>query len=550
MSLAKVKIHAAGQLLVESQPDSKAYANPELRYTVTARDLRPHLGVKEYLHVLFPFIKLDQVESLFGFTTQFSPLYGGRPYVKAHSMTNTHLEEMSEAGINVSLNLTNHFFSEKAYQATLPLLERHHQPGNSITCFNDELASRLRQDFPDYILKASIIKHLNSLERIQRALDCYDQVVLPMDKNHDPEFLEKLPEKKRITLFANASCAYNCMSRSCYVGFSQEIQGMPVTSECSIPVKKRENLGKIFFDVKTFHALGFRQMKLIPPYTQRQKKQRLHQLQEHKTWWFYKRAKEKNTITIVASYPKSGRTYLRYFLAQYVAKLYQFDLDIDLLTMFSLFPNNSDCDGLKGKAVLNTYYAGKLPVVLFDHAQVWRDDGQKRILLLRGLLDTLVSEYFHFSQHMKETHADIGEYLLKDKTQGVMRLCEYLNQIPKDFSGLLITYEQLVRQPGGSFESVLQYLGLPIDKQVLNKSLALSCFESMSSMEEQSPVPGMEYNIANPQARRMRRGKISGYRDYLDDDLIYDIRQVCEKYLDVSTKQWLEAHRLWPIEIT
>jgi len=329
----------AESFLAAKEPDLKAFQSPALSYTVTARDMLPTLGALDYLQLLFPFIKVSQVESLFGFTSEFAPMYGGRLYHKKHTLRRHHLDEMESAGIGVSLNLSNHFFSKEVYESSLSLLERHHKQGNSITCFNDEFARQLKSDFPNYVVKASLIKHLNSLGKIDSALEIYDNVVIPMDKNDDFDFLANIPEKHRITLFANASCAYNCASRSCYVGFSQEMQGMEVTSECSIPVKPREDLGKVFFDVAEFESLGFTHMKLIPPVSVPERKQRFRHFQSIKNWWFFEKQQVSQNVIQVASYPKSGRTWLRFFLACYFQKLYKLDIDLDLKTMFSLLPN-------------------------------------------------------------------------------------------------------------------------------------------------------------------------------------------------------------------
>ena len=171
---------------------------------------------------------------------------------------------MEEHGICLSLTLTNHFFDEAVYRQSCDLLQRHHELGNSIICVSDKLARRLRQDFPNYILKASVIKNLNTLDKIRAALTLYDYVTVPMDKNDDDAFLEQLPEKRRIILFGNATCAYTCPSRTCYLGFSQEIQGKPVTSKCSREMIPRPTLGLVHFDVNKLREMGFTHFKLVP----------------------------------------------------------------------------------------------------------------------------------------------------------------------------------------------------------------------------------------------------------------------------------------------
>jgi len=41
-------------------------------------------------------------------------------------------------------------------------------------------------------------------------------VILPMTSNDDEKLLEAIDNKKNVTLFANAGCAYTCPSKICY----------------------------------------------------------------------------------------------------------------------------------------------------------------------------------------------------------------------------------------------------------------------------------------------------------------------------------------------
>jgi Sulfotransferase family len=237
---------------------------PELRFTVSIREIHPGISLLDYLKIFFIYLNIDQIESVFGFTDFPSLLYGGRPFSPKHSLNEDHLAELENLGINLSLNLTNHFFNEPAYEQTRELLERHHKPGNSIICVSDELAGRLKRDFPDYTLKASIIKNLNTREKVGSALEQYDEVVVPMDRNDDDAFLESLPEKERIILFGNATCAYTCPARTCFRGFSEHMQGLPVTSRCSRKTVPRPDLGMVYFDLGKLRGMGFTRFKFIP----------------------------------------------------------------------------------------------------------------------------------------------------------------------------------------------------------------------------------------------------------------------------------------------
>ena len=233
-------------------------------FDVSSRFVIPDVNILNYLKIYFMYLNQNQIETVYGNVVYPSKLYGGRPYNLEHSMTDRHVRQLYDANIGVSLTLTNHFFDSLTYDDNRDFLERFHRQGNTIVCTNDELAKRIRSDFPQYKLKASLIKHLNIRKKVEKALEVYDYIVIPMDKNDDAEFLEALPEKGRIYLFGNAACAYNCPSRSCYVGISQKNSHQTETSYCSIPVKARTDHGFIFFDVKAFHDMGYHRFKMVP----------------------------------------------------------------------------------------------------------------------------------------------------------------------------------------------------------------------------------------------------------------------------------------------
>jgi hypothetical protein len=159
--------------------------------------------------------------------------------------------------------MTNHYVERSEYLENKRLLQKYHQPGNSVICTNDELAQWIRDDFPDYRLDASVIKNLKSREKIEEAWELYDSVVLPMSVNEDLEFLEQLEDKDKITLFANAGCALTCPSKICYVAMSKQNKGKDPGPVCSQDLKPRELHGMVDFPLEPYIQLGFHRFKLL-----------------------------------------------------------------------------------------------------------------------------------------------------------------------------------------------------------------------------------------------------------------------------------------------
>lgn len=232
-----------------------------MRFTISARSKPNDVPILAFLARNFPTVAISEIDSVFGFV-EATTLYGGRPF-RGPELTPYDVKEMYYAGIGVRLPLSNHYVTEEEYAQAKPLLEQYHRNGNAAIVTNDDLAKWIRRDFPAYRIEASVIKNLNTQARVEDALALYDTVVLPMERNDDVDFLAGLPEKNRITLFANAGCARNCPSKICYVSISKHNKTGSGVIMCSQPLKAREQTGMVSFDLNRLHGLGFDRFKLL-----------------------------------------------------------------------------------------------------------------------------------------------------------------------------------------------------------------------------------------------------------------------------------------------
>ena len=192
-----------------------------LQYNVSGRSLAQSRNIVRVLKTKYRrWMHIGEIQSVFGFALGFVPLYGGRPYKEDNVIDELQVEQLYDAGINVELTLSNYHFTEKLYRDSTWLLERLERPGNATVVVNDDLARRIKQDFPQYDVRASGIKRLGSHKSINRALEVYDSVTLPpwiIDRGG--EFLQKLDDKDRIVIFGVLGCGYQCRERTpdrCY----------------------------------------------------------------------------------------------------------------------------------------------------------------------------------------------------------------------------------------------------------------------------------------------------------------------------------------------
>jgi len=235
-----------------------------MQFTISARGKASAVPIQRFIKENYDQIPLEQMDSFFGFT-EASTLYGGR-FFATTELSRYDVRSLYGMNINVRLPVTNHYVTAEEYEDNQSFLEKYHRPGNSLIITNDELAEWIRHDFPDYRLEASVIKNINTLKKVDAAFGIYDTVILPMASNDDEKLLKAIDNKKNITLFANAGCAYTCPAKICYPSVSKaNKKGDMNLFQCSQKLKERNTIGMIDFDLDYLQSLGFSRFKLLRP---------------------------------------------------------------------------------------------------------------------------------------------------------------------------------------------------------------------------------------------------------------------------------------------
>lgn len=522
----------AGTNVIDFAASHGMFRNPEYRFEVSSRKIVPAADAIDYLKIYYPYLDVDQIDSVFGNALYPSRFYGGRSYDLEHSLTERQIATLGEHGKGVSLTLTGHHFDEEVFRANRHFLASHHSRGNAIVCTNDELARRIREEFPDYLLKASLIKHLNTLEKVERALTLYDRVVIPMDKNDDDAFLESLPEKHRIVLFANANCAYNCPARTCYAAISQVHWGNEYTKSCSKKWIPRPEVGHTFFDVDKLAGMGFHHFKMVPTNSSQ-----ADMFLRSRVVKMPLQSELPEPAVTLHSFPKCGRTWLRTLLAHYFNHRFSLHVPVDMQTLFTIIPN--DHGGLKGREHYQFAHIADMPLLLASHAvEAACNDGD--ILLLRSIPDVVVSDYFQ-QQKLGVKEGDMDRFIDADNGS-LMRYCRYLNRWAEQGAWKrmhLITYEGLHRDTSGELARLLKHLNIPVESAYVEAAVNDSSFEQMRKAEKVAGHAGMPKTGDNPEMMKVRKGKVGGYSDYLSASQVDRMQVIAQNLLSDEAKAML-----------
>jgi alcohol sulfotransferase len=260
-----------------------------------------------------------------------------------------------------------------------------------------------------------------------------------------------------------------------------------------------------------------------------------------------------NIDVLLCSYRKCGRTWLRFILSFYINELCQLGYPPSRDTMVILVPSFKIVeDDVPLASIQTEQYSGKrgLRAIAASHQNYGNPNapsilaGKDIIFLFRSVCDVLVSQYFERVFRRDFRPRDTiwqfiqEEHLLEAYVDYLNAWAYYLDR----HRHIILTYEEMKHDIFHASVRVLEFMEVEVDLKVLAHAIELSSFDSMQKMERQE----LGLDDASDQTARLRtrRGKIGGYRDYLDENAVHTIRQYCEDNLSVSAKAMFEAHNL------
>jgi alcohol sulfotransferase len=168
------------------------------------------------------------------------------------------------------------------------------------------------------------------------------------------------------------------------------------------------------------------------------------------------------------------------------------------------------------------------------------------IFLVRNIYDVLVSQYFERVHRKGDDNTDdIWGYICK---RGLVEAyVSYLNGWAKNLEperhskhSIVLTYENLKRDTEKELARVLQFLDLEVIPDYVTQAVEMSSFENMQTLQLQTrEEQGIDDAQTNYAGLRTRRGKIGGYRDYLDESSIRSIHHYCQVHLNSAAQDLL-----------
>jgi estrone sulfotransferase len=229
----------------------------------------------------------------------------------------------------------------------------------------------------------------------------------------------------------------------------------------------------------------------------------------------------RETDVYLVSYPKSGNTWMRFLLINYLFNTNRKPLLYSDLEKYIPSIHNSSfskINSFKGFRIIKSHFVKK--------------EYPKIIYIVRDGRDTMVS-YYYYLKDLKDYTGSFEDFYYKKPNSElgswdghVRKALDYEKCFPENI--IIIKYEDLKNDPHWVFGKVIEFLNYNIDVDNLNFAISNSTFERLKTMQESEGVI-----IENKNINFFRKGESQVWKDYFNHDLNLEF---IEKSIDLIDK--------------
>lgn len=247
---------------------------------------------------------------------------------------------------------------------------------------------------------------------------------------------------------------------------------------------------------------------------------------------------------VIVSFGKSGRTWLRVMLSRFYQVRHGLS-ERHLIGFDNLHRKNP-----------------KIPKLFFTHDNYLKDYtgnsdnkadyyDRKVVLLVRNPADTAVSQYFQWKYRMRDRKKSINQYpqgmedlsvydFVMNEKAGLPKIIGFMNVWAREMDRfeniLIVRYEDMRDDPGSALKRVTDFIGTEGTKDQIEESVRFASVENMRNMESNrkfwlSGSRMVTRDKSNPNAYKVRRAKVGGYRDYFEDAQLREIEDYIGRHL-------------------
>jgi Sulfotransferase domain len=229
---------------------------------------------------------------------------------------------------------------------------------------------------------------------------------------------------------------------------------------------------------------------------------------------------------LFVSYPKSGRTWVRFLVDAYLADLHAIQVSNVFEVERRLDPRwRIEWTHLTGAMIQLLPYDRIAQITEVELSSL---DGRTCVWLSRDPYATLASAYFQARDRVKVFEGTPSE-LIRSPLFGARKLAAFealMESLRDRFSSFTpLTYEGFQADPAAGLRTVLEALGAEVDPERIGKAVGLGAFDSLRRLArtpEYAGTPIAPADPGNPDSDKVRRGGDGGWRElFSEEDAAY-----------------------------
>ena len=232
---------------------------------------------------------------------------------------------------------------------------------------------------------------------------------------------------------------------------------------------------------------------------------------------------------IMLSYPKSGRTWLRFLLNHYLCSVG----DHAVRNVFEIEKKDPaypfEWTHLTGAMIF------QLPYWNMGQFDVRGLDRRRAVLLVRDPYATLASAY-HQAVHRIKVFNGTPAAFVRSNRYGASKLATFFN-LWNDVKNrcdahITVQYEDMLENPEPSIRRVLEFLSIPAHDEPLKLAVRDASFDNMKTLStspEYAGTPLAPVDPNNPDSAKVRSGTKQSYADLFTKDDLDHIDQTFER---------------------
>ena len=229
----------------------------------------------------------------------------------------------------------------------------------------------------------------------------------------------------------------------------------------------------------------------------------------------------------LCSFPKSGNTYFRFVVANYInifCKRYSY---IDFYNLGEVMPE-------KGKSNLQEEwkFSNIFPRIIKTHEfYSVSEKGKSVVYLVRDPRDVMVSYFYYVKNRLKNSFEGELEEFVHSDDFGMRALNAHAEGWIKN-ADYIIKYEELMCDSLSVFSKLFSYLNVAFSEAILKESISLSSPARMKFIERKFSRPNHSLNFKKD-FRFVRDARVYQWKDSLSKKLANEIYSMSSELLKV-----------------